>query len=355
MAALLVAMSVMAIMMTAVMPVWRHQAQREKEDELVFRGLQYVHAIGLFQRKFANAYPPTIDVLVEQRFLRKKFKDPITNDDFAVIPAGGALPGATPAAGNTTGGRRNLARDDVVADRKSRRADKSARHCEIHRRSGHQAPRAQSPASAVSRARARTPPFAFTTDAATTTSGRSFTSPQRRRPAPAAPPDQAAAGTGQPGPNGPGGVGGRGPGPNGPGGRGPGAPGSPNAPGGRGFGPGTGGAGAAAVSAVWPRSLRLGRRGVRAGRRPCERVVLYESDSVLRLRAMATAAAAETASNATANRRRYAAESRRHRTGRRRPAHSRATRSGVPAQASPAAAGMPVAAATIASSRGRAA
>ena len=88
MAALLVAMSVMAIMMTAVMPVWRQQSQREKEEELVFRGMQYVHAIGLFQRKYANAYPPTLDVLVEQRFLRKKFKDPITNDDFVPIPAG---------------------------------------------------------------------------------------------------------------------------------------------------------------------------------------------------------------------------------------------------------------------------
>jgi type II secretory pathway pseudopilin PulG len=99
MAALLVAMSIMAIMFTAVMPVWKHAAQREKEEELVFRGKQYVHAIGLFQRKFANAYPPNIDVLVEQRFLRKKFKDPITNDDFAPIAVGQGVPGAQPPAG----------------------------------------------------------------------------------------------------------------------------------------------------------------------------------------------------------------------------------------------------------------
>ena len=100
MAALLVALSIMAVMLTVVMPVWKQTAQREKEEELVFRGKQYVHAIGLFQRKFANAYPPNIDVLVEQRFLRKKFKDPITNDDFVPIPAGQALPGRarSPAA-----------------------------------------------------------------------------------------------------------------------------------------------------------------------------------------------------------------------------------------------------------------
>src|SRR4051794_5881205 len=86
MAALLVAMSVMAIMLSAAMPVWKQLSQREKEEELVFRGRQYVHAIALFQRKFANAAPANIDVLVEQRFLRKKFKDPITGDDF--VPLG---------------------------------------------------------------------------------------------------------------------------------------------------------------------------------------------------------------------------------------------------------------------------
>src|SRR6476646_9304172 len=95
MAALLVALSIMAVMMTVAMPVWKQTAQREKEEELIFRGLQYVHAIGMFQRKYANAYPPNLDVLVEQRFLRKKFKDPITNDDFVVIPPGAMLPGTT--------------------------------------------------------------------------------------------------------------------------------------------------------------------------------------------------------------------------------------------------------------------
>ena len=101
MAALLVAMSILAIMMTVVMPVWKQTAQREKEEELVFRGKQYVHAIGLFQRKFANAYPPNIDVLVDQRFLRKKFKDPITNDDFAIIPVGQGAPGSQGQTGPT--------------------------------------------------------------------------------------------------------------------------------------------------------------------------------------------------------------------------------------------------------------
>jgi type II secretory pathway pseudopilin PulG len=96
MAALLVALAVMAIMMTAVMPVWKQAAQREKEEELIFRGQQYSHALTLFSRKYANAAPPNLDVLIEQRFLRKKYKDPITNGDFQLILAGQNVPGATP-------------------------------------------------------------------------------------------------------------------------------------------------------------------------------------------------------------------------------------------------------------------
>jgi type II secretory pathway pseudopilin PulG len=109
MAALLVAMSIMAVMMTVVMPVWKQSAQREKETELVFRGMQYVHAIGMFQRKYANAYPPNIDILVDQKFLRKKFKDPITNEDFVVLPVGQAAPGTAPRAGAGASGQRGTA------------------------------------------------------------------------------------------------------------------------------------------------------------------------------------------------------------------------------------------------------
>ena len=94
MAVLLVALSVTAIMLTVVMPVWKQMAQREKEEELIFRGQQYVRGLRLFSMKYANASPPNIDVLVEQRFIRKKYKDPITNDDFQPILAGQNLPGA---------------------------------------------------------------------------------------------------------------------------------------------------------------------------------------------------------------------------------------------------------------------
>jgi len=93
MVGLLVAMTVMAIMLGAALPAWHTMAQREKETELIFRGEQYARAIGLYQARFANAAVPSIDVLVEQKYLRKKYKDPITNDDFQPLTVGGGLPG----------------------------------------------------------------------------------------------------------------------------------------------------------------------------------------------------------------------------------------------------------------------
>ena len=102
MAALLVAMTVMSIMLGAALPAWRTYAQREKEAELVFRGEQYARAIMLFQRKYANASPPNLDVLVNERFLRKKYKDPITNDDFQIVTPGTPLPFDQPGAGTSS-------------------------------------------------------------------------------------------------------------------------------------------------------------------------------------------------------------------------------------------------------------
>ena len=100
MAALLVGMSVAAVLMTAAMPVWKQMTRREREAELVFRGEQYARAIGLFQKRSGpGVLPPNIDVLVSGRFLRKKYKDPITNDDFNLLSPTQAVGGASPAAG----------------------------------------------------------------------------------------------------------------------------------------------------------------------------------------------------------------------------------------------------------------
>jgi type II secretory pathway pseudopilin PulG len=94
MVTLLIGMSIAAIMMSRVMPVWKQMSMREKEAELVFRGQQYARAIGLYQRRAGpGVLPPSIDLLVDQKFLRKKYKDPITGDDFDLLRQGQALPG----------------------------------------------------------------------------------------------------------------------------------------------------------------------------------------------------------------------------------------------------------------------
>jgi len=90
---------------------WQKAMQREREQELIFRGKQFIRAIELWQRKFPGTYPTSIDALLNtnnMRFLRKKWKDPITNSEewrliklnpdgsisgLTVVPTGG-LPGA---------------------------------------------------------------------------------------------------------------------------------------------------------------------------------------------------------------------------------------------------------------------
>ena len=101
MAALLVSLAVMSVIMSAVLPVWRFQARREREAELVFRGEQYARAVGLFARKNGGAFPPNIDVLIQGRYLRKKYKDPMTKDgEFQPLFAGTNQAGM-PQAGGT--------------------------------------------------------------------------------------------------------------------------------------------------------------------------------------------------------------------------------------------------------------
>ncbi|HEV8393823.1 MAG TPA: hypothetical protein VGQ37_06095 [Vicinamibacterales bacterium] len=109
MAALLVAMSVLAVFMTVALPVWNTQAQREKEAELVFRGEQYARAVMLYQRKFANALPPSVDILLNDKYLRKKYKDPITGGEFQLLSGASAqanagVPGGQVAGSRTPGG-----------------------------------------------------------------------------------------------------------------------------------------------------------------------------------------------------------------------------------------------------------
>lgn len=88
MVVLLVVMAIMAVGALALLPTWRQQAIREQEEELIFRGNQYARAVLLYSRKNNNLLPSDVDALYTGRFLRKKYKDPITGEDFGLLPAG---------------------------------------------------------------------------------------------------------------------------------------------------------------------------------------------------------------------------------------------------------------------------
>lgn len=77
---LIVAISVMSIGLLVAIPVWKTQIQREKEEELIFRGRQYVEAIRLFQIKYPGRFPDTLEQLLEEKCIRKLFKDPMTEE-----------------------------------------------------------------------------------------------------------------------------------------------------------------------------------------------------------------------------------------------------------------------------------
>jgi type II secretory pathway pseudopilin PulG len=181
MAALLVALAVMAVLMSVALPVWRQQAQREKEEELVFRGQQYMRAVRLYQAR-TQTMPGSVDLLVTGRFIRKKYKDPITNDDFELIGQGG-IPGQAGQQAAPSTGRGPTGQPGRVGPGSPRRAAAAP-----FRRPAASArvPAADSGAPSLagswaSGARARTNRFASIRGATITTSGCS--SWRNRRPA----------------------------------------------------------------------------------------------------------------------------------------------------------------------------
>ena len=73
----------MAVMLYLEMPRVMFEGQREKEEQLIQRGEQYKRAIQIFVRK-NKRYPATIEELEkfqDTRFLRRRYKDPLTGKD----------------------------------------------------------------------------------------------------------------------------------------------------------------------------------------------------------------------------------------------------------------------------------
>ncbi len=106
---LLVAMTVASVLIAATLPLLSTEVQRDKEDELIFRGLQYAEGIRNFRRRYGR-YPNSLKEMYEMRprTLRKLWKDPITDsDDWGLITltAGAPAIGAPVPGGVSPGGQ----------------------------------------------------------------------------------------------------------------------------------------------------------------------------------------------------------------------------------------------------------
>lgn len=103
--AVAVMITVLSIGVAMVLPAWSAQIQRDREEELVFRGLQYAEAIRVFQRRFGR-FPNTLSELVEvkPRCIRRLWTEPMTEGGaWQVIPFG--PPDPSNAGGTNADGR----------------------------------------------------------------------------------------------------------------------------------------------------------------------------------------------------------------------------------------------------------
>ena len=69
--------AILLIFLTLAIPLWQRVKQRSDEEELIFRGKEYVEAITRYQFKF-HTYPPDLDTLVKLKMIRQLYKDPMT-------------------------------------------------------------------------------------------------------------------------------------------------------------------------------------------------------------------------------------------------------------------------------------
>lgn len=103
---LVIAITLLNVAVAASLPMWSQTIQRDKEEELVSRGWQYVEAIRVFQNRFQRL-PVRLEELIEvkPRCIRRLWKDPIADGKFVPIfqnqgqplemqpPVGGVGPG----------------------------------------------------------------------------------------------------------------------------------------------------------------------------------------------------------------------------------------------------------------------
>ncbi len=79
--AIMLMMALMVIAATVAAPRYVQQIKRDREEEMIHRGVQYARAIKKFYKKNGR-YPASLDDLDKGqiKFLRQRYKDPLTKD-----------------------------------------------------------------------------------------------------------------------------------------------------------------------------------------------------------------------------------------------------------------------------------
>lgn len=87
---LLLIIALMMIATAAILPSITFNIKRDREEEMLHRGTQYERAIRAYYKKLGR-YPTKLEDLEStnnMRFLRKRYKDPITGQDFKLLHFG---------------------------------------------------------------------------------------------------------------------------------------------------------------------------------------------------------------------------------------------------------------------------
>ncbi|MDD8020355.1 MAG: hypothetical protein PHU81_04095 [Acidobacteriota bacterium] len=96
---LMIVIFIMMVGLLAAAPLLQTQLKRETEEELIFRGQQYVEAIRLYQQKKPGSFPQSLEELIKEKCLRRLYADPMSESgqwDLLLIPSAAA---SWPAAG----------------------------------------------------------------------------------------------------------------------------------------------------------------------------------------------------------------------------------------------------------------
>jgi type II secretory pathway pseudopilin PulG len=126
----MMAVLVISLGLLIAMPVWQTELQREKEEELIFRGQQYAEAVRLYTKKNPGRFPTTLKELLDKKCIRRLYRDPFSRDGkWNVVLASTAPMAGTGAsesgAGGPAGGQ--AAQEVLVAPERALSAIKNAR------------------------------------------------------------------------------------------------------------------------------------------------------------------------------------------------------------------------------------